>query len=222
MSSSAASWRTPSPTSSSGSEPRFEAFKMKAKSFQKPPQKQKKDNKSLGRNLWRPIKGWLPFYRCTACRQVMSRKEPSKYAQKIYSCGHVVCAQCIARSYLIELNPLCPCEGCGKQVNPRDEPTTASPVTPPPKSCEWCTLPEEKCKCHEDECCKWCNYDHCICSGMDNTCPDCGSDGRCHCDEEEDRPHYCGDCDCHGDCGVLSCGCIDVCRGRCGRDDYGY
>ncbi len=30
--------------------------------------------------------------------------------------------------------------------------------------------------------------------------------------------HYCGDYDCAGDCGVLWCGCIDVCRKRCGGD----
>lgn len=27
---------------------------------------------------------------------------------------------------------------------------------------------------------------------------------------------HCGDLDCHYDCGTLSCGCIDMCRGRCG------
>lgn len=27
---------------------------------------------------------------------------------------------------------------------------------------------------------------------------------------------YCGDPDCDYDCGTLSCGCIDMCRGRCG------
>ena len=29
------------------------------------------------------------------------------------------------------------------------------------------------------------------------------------------QKHYCGDYDCKGDCGVLRCGCIDVCRHRC-------
>lgn len=227
MSSSAASWRTPSPSSSSGSEPRFEVFKMKSKPAQKhnPPPKQKKNKKPMSGNLWGPVKGWLPFYRCTACHQVMSRKEPPKYAQRIYSCGHIVCAGCIARSYLIELNPLCPCEGCGKQVNPHAEPipapATARPVTPPPKTCDYCTLPEEKCKCYEDEGCRQCGYsDHCICSGIDNTCSGCGSDGRCYCDEEPEYTHYCGDEDCRGDCGVLVCGCIDVCRGRCGSGGW--
>jgi hypothetical protein len=28
--------------------------------------------------------------------------------------------------------------------------------------------------------------------------------------------HYCNDYDCTGDCGELDCGCIDICRGRCG------
>lgn len=33
---------------------------------------------------------------------------------------------------------------------------------------------------------------------------------------------YCGDKDCEWDCGVLDCGCIDICRNRCGlnRDRY--
>jgi hypothetical protein len=30
------------------------------------------------------------------------------------------------------------------------------------------------------------------------------------------RAHYCGNPECEGDCGQLSCGCIDMCRGRCG------
>ena len=35
--------------------------------------------------------------------------------------------------------------------------------------------------------------------------------------EEYDlRVHYCGDPSCKEDCGELWCGCIDVCRGRCG------
>lgn len=34
--------------------------------------------------------------------------------------------------------------------------------------------------------------------------------------------HYCGNEDCEGDCGVLVCGCIDMCRGRCGTRNYDY
>jgi hypothetical protein len=34
---------------------------------------------------------------------------------------------------------------------------------------------------------------------------------------ETDQPiHYCNDRLCNWDCGTLWCGCIDVCRGRCG------
>jgi hypothetical protein len=40
--------------------------------------------------------------------------------------------------------------------------------------------------------------------------------GCLHCDEGGGGTFYTG---CSG-CGTLSCGCIDVCRGRCGRDDY--
>ena len=40
--------------------------------------------------------------------------------------------------------------------------------------------------------------------------------------EDEECRCHCGDEMCGGDCGTLHCGCIDVCRGRCGRDDYGY
>lgn len=40
--------------------------------------------------------------------------------------------------------------------------------------------------------------------------------------EEEDERCHCGYEGCAGDCGVLSCGCCDVCKGRCGREDYGY
>jgi hypothetical protein len=29
---------------------------------------------------------------------------------------------------------------------------------------------------------------------------------------DADKPHYCGDEDCDEDCGILWCGCIDVCR----------
>jgi hypothetical protein len=43
------------------------------------------------------------------------------------------------------------------------------------------------------------------------------SEQRCnYCNEGDGGGCYRG-CDC---CGTLTCGCIDVCRGRCGRDDY--
>ena len=33
---------------------------------------------------------------------------------------------------------------------------------------------------------------------------------------EAESTHYCGDSQCKWDCGELRCGCIDMCRGRCG------
>lgn len=63
-------------------------------------------------------------------------------------------------------------------------------------------------------------------------CPGCGGFIQCRCHDdydvddrdydydEDDYIHYCGDRSCNGDCGVLDCGCIDTCRGRCGRYEY--
>ena len=33
---------------------------------------------------------------------------------------------------------------------------------------------------------------------------------------------FCREVDCPGGCGTLSCGCIDVCRGRCGASNRDY
>ncbi len=32
----------------------------------------------------------------------------------------------------------------------------------------------------------------------------------------EEILHYCNDYFCSGECGELDCGCVDICRGRCG------
>ena len=207
-----ASWRTPSPTASqtSSQSGRFDVFKKKSTPPQQKHHKTHKKHSKMGTDLWGVANGWLPHYRCTACWQVMSRKEPAKCPQKIYSCGHIVCANCIVKSYLVELNPLCPVKDCNKCVNPRN-PVKTEPVpilceTPPPPEpvddeeyCECGRLPE-KCICHLIEMC--CNF--------------CGSEGSCRCNDDILPSHYCGDWMCPGDCGTLSCGCIDVCRGRCG------
>lgn len=39
-------------------------------------------------------------------------------------------------------------------------------------------------------------------------------------EQEDDYECYCQVKGCPGGCGVLWCGCIDVCRGRCGLKDY--
>lgn len=171
---------------------RFEPIKSK-KHHTKPPKYRSKNGE-----LWMPPKGWLPFYRCQACHEVMSKKDATKCPQQITSCGHITCAKCIVTSYLVELNPHCPVKGCGKCVDPKQKqptppleiltaPSTAPPSppsTPPPA---------------EVECCVW-----------------CGKNTLCDCNEEIRTAHHCGDWMCPGDCGVLWCGCIDQCRGRCG------
>jgi hypothetical protein len=155
------SWRTPSPTSSEAS---YKPFKMR--------------NKRSKRDLWNPPKGWLKFYRCQACKEVMSKKIPTKTPQRIESCGHITCASCIAKSYLVDLNPQCPVEGCDKCVDPHQKEAVAPLlILTSEMAAEPVELVEEK---------------------------------------ENKHIHHCGDADCEYDCGVLWCGCIDQCRGRCG------
>ncbi len=171
--------RTPSPT--------VEMFE---------PVKTKKDKKKAKKSgeFWSTPKGWLKFYRCTACRAVMSRKEPSKCPQRINACGHITCAKCIVTSYLVELNPICPVEGCGKCVNPKQK-ESVEPVH---------ILSSTSVATSEDD------------DLFDGHIPTY--------EEYEYEPvekiHYCGDADCIWDCGVLVCGCIDQCRGRCGSREY--
>ncbi len=197
--------------------------KMKHTFAPRPQKKGPPKYRSKKGDLWSPPKGWLPFYRCQACHEVMSKKDAPKFPQRIHACDHITCAKCIVTSYLVELNPLCPVEGCGKCVNPREKVTpapveiltgAAAPVTPP-KTPE--PLEEED---DFNEMCKGCHFDvyTCKCYMIENYCAGCGSEGRCHCEEqeEEERTHYCGMRDCEGDCGTLSCGCIDTCRDRCG------
>ena len=41
-------------------------------------------------------------------------------------------------------------------------------------------------------------------------------------EREYNQESICG-CDdpvCHNECGILTCGCIDICRGRCDSSDY--
>jgi hypothetical protein len=92
--------------------------------------------------------------------------------------------------------------------------------------CEWCGKTSTGCHCDE-EICRDCDFpeDDCHCHLIDRCCPECGSDGRCYCAEDTGpsrRAHYCGDEDCNGDCGALSCGCWDTCRGYCRRQRGGF
>lgn len=77
--------------------------------------------KGTMRDLWGDTTKWISHYRCEACFNLMSRKNPTTKPQIIYSCKHVVCAGCIVDSYFIYLNKMCPVANCNKCVNPRDE-----------------------------------------------------------------------------------------------------
>ena len=159
--------------------------------------------RSKNAELWQPARGWLPFYRCQACREIMTRKIPTKFPQKINSCGHITCAKCIVSSYLVQLNPICPVAGCAKCVNPKQKEPVA-PVTILTGPIEIVTPAPSPSPTEEEI------------SG----CGFCSSTKGCGCNEEilveSKRVCPCYDEDCNWDCGTLWCGCIDVCRNRCG------
>ena len=75
--------------------------------------------KSKKNELWGPVKEWISSYRCQVCHSVMSKKYSTKYPQRVYACGHIMCNSCIINSYLVELKHYCPVEGCNIFVNPK-------------------------------------------------------------------------------------------------------
>lgn len=162
-------FRTPSPSMSFDS---FESVKSKKS-------KMHFNYRSRNGDLWSPAKGWLTHYRCAACHVVMSRKEATKFPQRIHACDHITCANCIINSYLVEHNPICPVKDCGKCVNHKQK-ELVQPLT---------SFEDKEIivPLYED-------YPY----------------------KPITKVHYCGDKDCEYDCGVLVCGCIDQCRGRCG------
>ena len=226
-------WYSQNPTSTSECAPcaniQSKASKNKSRSYRG----YNKKNKSGDNGLWIDAVGWLPHYRCSTCREVMSRKDPSKSPQKIKSCAHIVCAGCIAKSYYLELNPLCPVAGCGKCVNPSDAtktaatvsaPVTASittplttPVTTPdtettitfdlPNLNALTLIPfgivQKQFEEQEQE--EWQEQEN------PEDPPREQWQAKQQWQEREDI-HYCGDRKCEWDCGTLWCGCIDVCR----------
>ncbi len=108
-------------------------------------------------------------------------------------CGHIFCAECIHKYYNIEHNKKCP--SCAKYIEEEDDPSYCRTCWSAPCDCD--------------------RYDR-----EDDGCPGCGSNycsGYCIDDEPTCS---CGCADCGGDCGTLSCGCIDVCRGRCDSEYY--
>jgi hypothetical protein len=167
------------------------------------PVQSKKNKKINSGELWFSPKGWLKFYRCQACHQVMSRKEPSRCPQVISACGHITCAKCIATSFLVELNPYCPVEGCGTCVNPKQtEPVRPVAILAGASSPAAPAEIEETFDTHYLPTFE--EYD--LAPTYELT--------------ENKTVHYCGDSDCEWDCGVLYCGCIDICRNRCGLHPF--
>jgi hypothetical protein len=104
----------------------FQIVSKKRKSNKYKKYKKNCNKDSFEESYWGDPKGWIKYYHCKVCRCLMTRKDPSKKPQCIYSCGCIVCAKCIAESYFIKLNPKCPVENCNKLVNPKN----ISPIIP--------------------------------------------------------------------------------------------
>lgn len=74
--------------------------------------------------------------------------------------------------------------------------------------------------------CPYCYFNPCRCDDGSWWCEKCEGQWGCICAELKEEAsisnhrRVCGDKLCHGECGVLECGCIDVCRDRCGTRDY--
>ena len=169
--------------------------------------KVRRDSHKQSGNLWTPAKGWLTHYRCSTCKEVMTRKIAAKCPQKIHACDHIVCANCIVKSFLIELNPICPVKDCGKCVNPRAKISTSAKPLPLFFSTTDDFYPDEE-------------SDDSFSFAAEHYLPsDLFDDSYSGCEQV----HYCGDKECDWGCGTLDCGCIDQCRGRCGfRDSCGW
>lgn len=169
--------------------------------------------RSKNGQLWSPPKGWLKSYRCAACHEVMTRKDAPKCPQKITTCGHITCAKCIVTSYLVELSPFCPVEGCGKCVNPRQrKPTPHLDILTTPTE-----YIEDPSRSVTPEPPSVTNHTMEVTEYEDDGCPFCHSYANCDCNQEIIINRCaCNDWMCPGECGTLWCGCIDMCRGRCG------
>jgi len=195
--------RTPSPstasTASTASSGRFDTLKQKKMHY-----KVRRNSHKQSGNLWSPAKGWLTHYRCSACREVMTRKIAAKCPQKIHTCDHIVCANCIVKSFLIELNPICPVKDCGKCVNPRVKAPKRAAALPIFFTTD--IIPADEGDLTFDF-----DAEYLLPRGLFDEEP-----------VAAERVHYCGDKACEWDCGTLDCGCIDMCRGRCGLREWGW
>jgi hypothetical protein len=120
-----------------------------------------------------------------------------------------------------------PCGKCGySSIRLEEFRTDMGPL------CRYC-VEEEICEMRreyedDEEECSDCGYQACHCHDHEDEgpCEDCGNPYECVCAEQLEDAHLarhrraCGDPKCDGKCGTLLCGCIDVCRGRCGLRDW--
>ncbi len=113
-----------------------------------------------------------------------------------------------------------PCGACKKACLKRhDYFTDKEPI------CEECLNDELDAERAEREC-PYCYEERCRCDDGGDWCEKCECPfGTCICAElkyerENERVHHCGDPICQWNCGVLRCGCIDICRNHDCEDDY--
>ena len=145
--------------------------------------------------LWYDLTDYRPGMKCELCKTTVRK---SIFPQVLDACNHIFCAKCIHEHHIVAGKKQCPT--CAAFIRPDDAPGYCRECGDAPCSCR-------------DDCCPGCGYHN------------------CHCDQDDRESYYdpydrdepdcpCGS-GCPGDCGTLSCGCIDVCRGRC-DSDYGY
>ena len=111
-----------------------------------------------------------------------------------------------------------PCGACNKLCLKRHDYFTDRPAI-----CTDCLNDNLDAERAEREC-PCCYEEQCRCDDGSEWCEKCESPfGNCICaeiayEEERKRVHYCGDPTCEWNCGILVCGCIDVCRNYDCRD----
>ena len=112
------------------------------------------------------------------------------FPQQLDVCGHIFCAKCIHTHYIIQNKKACPV--CNQFINIEDHPA-------------FCRICESApCNCRDEEACNYCGDLYC--------------DERCRNEDDDESDCPCSDSRCFTDCGTLYCGCIDVCRGHCGKN----
>ena len=137
------------------------------------------------------------------------------FSEKLYKA--VLSFQRLFRAHLAAKSV--PCPSCSKECLALYE--SYPDLGPICRSC--CEEEQEKRQC------SYCYEERCRCDDGEGWCEKCESPfGNCICAElkyehelELTRGiHHCGDALCKWNCGILRCGCIDICRSHhCDRDD---